>query len=265
MAGKSTNTNRKCALVTGASGGIGECLAYEIARDGHDLVLTGRRESELERVADAIRREAGVEAIVLVADLEQPDGLDELVAALTDREIVPGLVVNNAGFGLTGAAWELDRDAQLRMIDLNIRVLTDLSLRFLPAMRTNGAGGIINIASVAGFMPGPFMAVYYATKAFVISFSEALSRELKGSGVSVTAICPGATATGFQERAGMTGLPLEKFASMMTAEEVARIGYRGFKSGKRVAVTGLMNTVFSYLPRIMPRRLMLAAIARLQR
>lgn len=256
---------RPVALVTGASGGIGEALAYEIARDGYDLFLVARSREGLERVAKAARAQCGVEAATLPLDLARPGAGDELAQTLDARGISPELVVNNAGFGLLGHAGALSRDEQIEMVDLNVRTLVDLSLRFLPAMRARGRGGIINVASVAGFMPGPFMAVYYATKAFVISFTEALARELAGTGVTVTALCPGVTATGFQARAGMSGHTVERLGRAMSAEEVARLGYGGFKAGRRVAVTGLANRLFALAPRFVPRALLLGVIARLQR
>jgi len=259
------NPESRLALITGGSGGIGEYLAYEIAADGFDLVLVARTESELERVAAAARDRFGVNVSILVFDLEEDGAADALADALGQRRLVPDLVVNNAGFGLLGRAEKLSREEQLRMINLNIKVLTDLSLRYVPAMRKKGSGGIINVASVAGFLPGPYMSVYYATKAFVNSFSQGLAYELKGAGITVSSVCPGPTATKFQERAGMIGRPVEKISKMMSAEEVARIGYRGYKAGKRLAVTGAMNTLFSMAPRFMPRGFLLLVVSKLQR
>jgi len=189
------------ALVTGASGGIGEFLAHELSGDGYDLALVARSETELERVAAACRSRHGAETTVIALDLAEPGACKRLDDALTRLSLSPDLVVNNAGFGLTGPAAALSRAEQLEMIDLNVRVLTDLSLRYVGTMRERGRGGILNVASVAGFMAGPRMAVYYATKAFVLSFTEALASELEGTGITVSVLCPGPTRTGFFERA----------------------------------------------------------------
>ncbi|MFZ2068968.1 MAG: SDR family NAD(P)-dependent oxidoreductase, partial [Xanthobacteraceae bacterium] len=189
-------------LITGASSGIGAELAHVFAEHGHELVLTARREAELEALAGAIAASGRPRPLVLPLDLVERDAVAQLAAALEANGVEPDNVVNNAGFGLAGKAAELDRDDQVAMVDLNIRALTELSLVFADSLARH-RGGLLNVASIAGFLPGPGMAVYYASKAYVLSFSEALHEELRGRGVRVTVLCPGPVATGFQARAGL--------------------------------------------------------------
>jgi hypothetical protein len=242
-------------LVTGASAGIGAALAEVFAEHGHDLMLVARRAPELKAVASAIEARGRARPHVLSIDLAQADAPARIEAELTERGLEPEYVVNNAGFGLLGAAASLDRAQQLSMIDLNARVLTDLSLRFVPGLARH-RGGILNVASVASFMPGPGMAVYHATKAYVLSFSEALHRELKSQGIRVTVLCPGPVPTEFQARAGM---PAGYFPDRLSrsAERVAREGYEGLMRGRRVVVPGTDNKVTTLLPRLLPRGMML--------
>jgi short-subunit dehydrogenase len=253
---------RPITLITGASAGIGTELARVFAAHGHELVLVARREQRLKDIADAIAAGGHPRPIVLAVDLERPDAAAQIAAELASRGVEPSIVVNNAGFGLVGEAAELDRAEQLAMIDVNVRVLTDLSLRWVDSLQRH-RGGILNVASIAGFMPGPGSAVYYATKAYVLSFSEALHRELASRGIRVTALCPGPVQTEFQARAGV---PDAKLSSTLTvsAEEVARQGYRGFMDGHRVVVPGFANRLITVLSRILPRRIVLAMIARRQ-
>ena len=185
-----TSEKRPVTLITGASAGIGAALAHRFAANGHELVLVARREQALAAVADAIAATGRPRPTVLRADVARADAAQEIAAALAARDLEPDTVVNNAGFGLIGAADTLDRAEQLAMIDLNVRALTDFSLAFLDSLERR-KGGILNVASIAGFLPGPGMAVYYATKAYVISFSEALHQELKPRGVRVTVLVPG--------------------------------------------------------------------------
>jgi short-subunit dehydrogenase len=251
---------RPVCLITGASAGIGTALAREFAKAGHALVLTARREVQLAALADEIAAEDLTRPLVIAADLATPAGPACLAEALAERGLEPAIVVNNAGFGLLGEAAELDRAHQLAMIDLNVRALTDLTLRWLDSIRRH-RGGILNVASVAGFLPGHGMAVYHATKAYVISFTEALHAELKAEGVRVCALCPGPVETDFFSRAGM---PQDYFPDYMTrsAEQVAREGYEGFMGGHRVVVPGKPNRIMSLLPRLLPRALMLAMTQR---
>lgn len=257
--------NRKLALITGASGGIGEYLAYELAGDGHDLCLVARSKTELQRVAAAIGGDYAVETNVIALDLAKPRACERLEKTLAMRDLSPDLVVNNAGFGLSGEAAGLSREEQLEMIDLNIRVLTDLSLRFVGPMRERGGGGILNVASVAGFLPGPYMAVYYATKAFVLSFTESLSNELAGAGITVSVLCPGPTDTGFFERSRRKTASRNRAARMMSAQSVAKIGYRDFKAGKVVAVPGTLNKIITLIVRVAPRAVARAVTAKVNR
>ncbi len=243
------------ALITGASAGIGAELARVFAEHGHDLVLVARRESRLRALADAIAATGRPRPTVLALDLERRDAVPRIAAELSSRGLEPAVVVNNAGFGLAGPAAALDRDAQLAMIDLNVRVLTELSLAFVESLARH-RGGILNVASVAAFLPGPGMAVYYASKAYVLSFSEALHRELSGRGVKVTALCPGPVPTEFQARAGLREGRTERIFSL-PADRVARLGYRGFMHGKRVVVAGLGNRIAVLLLRLTPNALLL--------
>ena len=252
------------ALITGASGGIGEAFAYELARDGHRLVLVSRSEEELNRVAGVIATKLDVETVAIPRDLAKPNAADELDAELRRRRLSPDILVNNAGYGLRGEAVELDVLEQLEMIDLNIRALTELTLRCGRSMKQRGGGGIINVSSTAGYMPGPNMAVYYATKAFVGSFTEALSVELAPHKVQVTSVSPGPTATNFQSRADLDDSLLLKTQAVMSAEDVARIGYAGFKKGRRSVITGMPNKFLAHASRFVPRAVLLPVIKRLQ-
>jgi uncharacterized protein len=247
-------------LITGASSGIGAALAWQFARTGHALVLTARREAQLTRLADAIAAQGHARPVAIAADLATPTGVEGLAEELAARGLEPTIVVNNAGFGLLGEAALLDRDRQLTMIDLNVRALTDLSLRWLDGIKRR-RGGILNVASIAGFLPGPGMAVYHATKAYVLSFSEALHAELENDGVRVTALCPGPVATEFFAQAGIPdGYFPASFAR--TAKQVARAGYDGFMAGRRVVVPGTPNRIATWFARLLPRRLVLTLTAR---
>jgi short-subunit dehydrogenase len=247
---------RPVTLVTGASSGIGAALATVFAEHGHELVLVARRERELGVLADAIAATGRPRPTVLPADLEQADSVDRIGEALQKLGLEPDIVVNNAGFGLFGPSAGLDRARQRAMIELNVRALSELSLAFIDSLERH-RGGILNVSSIAAYLPGPGMAVYYATKAYVLSFSEALHRELKPRGVRVTALCPGPVATEFQARAGFVRDHAPRLL-MRTAEQVARQGYRGLKAGRRVVVPGLPNKVVVGLLRYVPRGIVLA-------
>ncbi len=252
--------DKPICLVTGASAGIGAALAREFAKadqtSGLALVLTARRVAELNALAAEIAAAGHARPLVIGCDLATPAGIAGLADALAAQNLEPAFVVNNAGFGLMGDAAELDPGRQLAMIDLNVRALTDLSLRWLEPIKRR-RGGILNVASIAGFLPGPGMAVYHATKAYVLSFTEALHAELASSGVRVCALCPGPVETEFFAQAG---IPNDYFPSYFarSAERVAREGYEGFMAGHRVVVPGKPNRVITLLPRLLPRGLMLA-------
>ncbi|HHI82888.1 MAG TPA: SDR family oxidoreductase, partial [Rhizobiales bacterium] len=244
---------RKTALITGASGGIGRAFAGLLAEEGHDLVLVARSSDELNRITGVEMARHPVSVTPLPLDLARHDAGDIIADELATRSISPDVLINNAGFGLNGPAASLPRTEQLALLDVNIRALSDLTLRFLPAMTERGAGGIINVSSVAAFLPGPHMAAYYASKAYVQTFSTSLSRELKGTGVTVTALCPGPVKTGFQARAGMDSTRLVyRLSRPQSAKAVALAGWTGFNEGKAVVYPRtsdmLMALAGKYLP-----------------
>ena len=252
---------RAVTLITGASSGIGAELARVFAAHGHELVLVARRERELAALADAIAATGGRRPTVLAFDLAQRDAVARVAAELAAHELEPANVVNNAGFGLAGLSASLDRDEQLTMIDLNVRALTELSLVFTDSLAGH-RGGILNVASIAAFLPGPGMAVYYATKAYVLSFSEALHNELKPRGVRVTALCPGPVATGFQVRAGLRpGGVGDQAMLALPARRVAELGYHGLVRGKRVVVPGIDNRMAVFFTRVLPHGFLLPIVA----
>jgi short-subunit dehydrogenase len=249
------STCKPVTLITGASAGIGAELARVFARQGFELALVARREDRLSALADALEDEGPGRPEVFAIDLQAGNGTEELAQALAQRALRPEIVVNSAGFGLLGAATRLDRERQLAMVDLNVRVLTDLSLRFIDGMTTPQTGiikGIINMGSLAGFLPGPGMAVYHACKAYVLSFSLALHRELKPRGITVTVACPGPVRTQFQEVSGIATDRLPR-RLVRSAERVARDTYAGFIAGRRQVIPGFANKVVATLPHFLSR------------
>jgi len=253
---------RGTALITGASSGIGADLARLFAREGHDLVLVARDEARLRALGDDVARRDGIRAEVMAVDLADPGAPREIIRRLGEREIVLDVLVNNAGFGTYGPFAATDLGRQLQMLQVNVVALTHLTGLVLPAMLSRRRGRILNVASTAAFQPGPFMAVYYATKAYVLHFTEALAAELgEGTGVSVTALCPGPTRTGFQAAAGIEGTRLLRSALVMESEAVARAGYRGLMEGKPVVIPGVKNRMVAWAVRLLPR----AAVTRLVR
>src|SRR6476646_2375044 len=249
---------RPITVITGASSGIGEALAGVFARNGHALALVARRADRLNALADEIARAGGPRPLVIVDDLTQAGAARRIGEALSQRGVEPQYVVNNAGFGLIGRATERDRAEQLEMIDLNVRVLTELSLAFVDSLARH-RGGVLNVGSMAGFLPGPGMAVYYASKAFVLSFSEALHSELKPRGVRVTVLCPGPVPTEFAERAGVRD-GLAPNILTQSADFVAEAGYRGLMAGHRTIVPGLINKLVTMLIRMIPRSWLLRLV-----
>lgn len=243
------------ALITGASGGIGKELARCFAADGHDLVLLGRRREPLATLADELRGNHGVRCQVLVRDLAHAGEGTTVFAELDSLELPISVLVNNAGFGAHGPFVDTDLQRQLAMLRVNVEVLTELTWRFLPPMLEQGRGHVLNVASTAAFQPGPLMAVYYASKAYVLSFSEAIAEETRGGGVTVTALCPGPVATGFQEAAGMQGSRLLRVPGP-DAATVARRGYDAMWKGRRLVIPGLANRVMAQSYRFTPRALM---------
>jgi short-subunit dehydrogenase len=254
---------KQTALITGASGGIGKELACLFARDGHNLVLVARSEGKLRELADELSSAHGVDVHVIVRDLSQPEAPEAIARELTEKGIQVDMLVNNAGFGLYGEFIRNSLEEQLNMIDLNVRSLTSLTHLLLPGMLERKRGRILNVASTASFQPGPLMAVYYATKAYVLSFSEALSNELAGTGVTVTALCPGPTVTEFASRANLNQSKLFE-SGAMDVKTVARIGYRGFMAGKTLVIPGLRNRLFAFSVRLMPRRLVTSIVRQVQ-
>jgi short-subunit dehydrogenase len=242
-------------LITGASSGIGSALAKVFAAHGHELALVARRGDRLEALADEIAATGQPRATVFTADLERREAASIIAAELSSQGLEPAFVVNNAGFGLRGVAPALSRDEQLALIDVNVRALTELSLMFSDSVARH-RGGILNVASLAAFLPGPGMAVYYASKAYVLSFSEALHRELSERGVRVTALCPGPVPTEFQARAGIGRVPGAR-ALELSAERVAEIGYDAFMAGQRVVIAGIGNRLVVSLMRLIPNALLL--------
>lgn len=242
----------KTALITGASGGIGEELARVFAREKYDLALVARSADKLEALADELRQQHGVAARVIVQDLSAPGAAEAVFAAM--EGIVPDALVNNAGYAMFGPFTQADASATLDLMQVNMVALTHLTRLFLPGMVARRSGYVMNVASTAAFQPGPLMAVYYATKAYVLSLSEALASELNKSGVTVSALCPGPTQSGFQARAAMGRVRLLDMG-LMSARDVAEQGYRGMMKGQRVVVTGARNKLFALSMRFAPRAL----------
>jgi len=242
---------RQTALITGASAGIGTEFAKLFARDRHDLVLVARDRRRLTELAESLRREHGITVSVIAKDLSVPGAAQEIAAELQTAGIAIDILVNNAGVGGHGPFVQQDAAAQVAMIQLNVVTLAHLCRLLLPGMMQRGHGGILNVASTAAFQPGPLMAVYYATKAFVLSLSEALANELAGTGVRVCALCPGSTNTEFQQRASI-GRLLPFGAGMMSAARVAEAGYNGLRAGKRVVIPGAMNNLLALAVRLVP-------------
>jgi short-subunit dehydrogenase len=254
---------RLVALITGASAGIGKELAGLFAAD-HDLILVARREAELNALADELRKQPGRTVHVIPADLGDPAAPQRLFDEVTAKGLTVDVLVNNAGFGTLGPFHDTDLAKSLTMIQVNVTALVHLTGLFLPGMRQRGRGRILNVASTAAFQPGPFMAIYYATKAFVLSFSEALWDELNGSGVTVTCLCPGPTRTEFADAAGMHGTRLFSGPNVMDVTSVAKAGYAATMRGKRLVVPGFLNRLLVFAGRFAPRRLLLRVVRRIQ-
>jgi short-subunit dehydrogenase len=252
--------DRKTALVTGASFGIGLELARIFAREGHDLVLVARSADKLRQLAAELERAHSARSLILATDLTEPGAAAYVLDQTTRAQIVVDILVNNAGFGQYGFFAENDLEECLRQIQLNVSTLTHLTRLYLPEMIARKEGRILNVASTAAFQPGPLMAVYFATKAYVLHLSEALANELQGSGVTVTCLCPGATAIEFHKRANATEMRLLKMGSM-DPKTVAEDGYRAMMAGKPVVISGFRNWLVAQSVRFSPRRLV-TAIAR---
>jgi short-subunit dehydrogenase len=252
------------ALVTGASGGIGLDLAECFAKDGYGLILTARSEAALKEAADRFAKTYNVSTATIALDLGVPGAGAKLAAEIASRGLAVDVLVNNAGFGHAGAFDTSAAAEELGMIDLNVRALVELTHIYWPQMLAKKRGGVLNVASTAAFQPGPLMAVYYASKAFVLSFSEALWKEAEKTGVRVSCLCPGPTASNFRERAGTGKTRLSRVGTPMTSISVARMGYRAFQNNKRVMITGGRNRLLARLAPFLPRTMLLSTIHNLQ-
>jgi short-subunit dehydrogenase len=252
----------KTALITGATTGIGYELARLFARDKYELVLVARDAARLAAVSAEMQAISGLPVRVIAADLSRP----ESPWTIFEQVKTVDCLVNNAGFGLCGPFVETDLKAELEMVQVNITSLMHLTKLFLKGMHERRSGRILNVASTAAFQPGPLMAIYYASKAFVLSFTEAIAEELRGSGITVTALCPGPTATEFQKRAHIEDIRLmkDKYLGMMSAAEAARIGYQGMQRGRVLVVPGFLNRLVVQSLRISPRAIVRRVSKRLQ-
>ena len=255
--------DRKTALITGASFGIGMESARVFAGEGYNLVLVARSADKLRQLASEFEKAHGTRSLILAADLTEPGAPAYVLDQTTRADIQMDVLVNNAGFGQYGMFAENDLEECLRQIQLNVTTLTHLTRLYLPAMIERKCGRILNVASTAAFQPGPLMAVYFATKAYVLSLSEALANELGGSGVTVTCLCPGPTATEFQKRANITGIRLTRYGCM-DARTVAEDGYRALMAGKPMVISGFRNWLLAQSVRFSPRRLVTAVARKIQ-
>lgn len=257
-------STRQTALITGASAGIGVDLAECFARDQYDLILAARTESALKEVASRLSAAHHVNVTPIAIDLGQIGGGTKLADEIRTRGLHVDVLVNNAGYGSAGALSESEISVELGMIDLNVRTLVELTHIYWPSMLKNKSGGVLNVGSTAAFQPGPLMATYYASKAFVLSFSEALWEEARDTGVRVSCLCPGPTESKFRARAGTDKKKLAKAAEWMSSAEVAGLGYRAWKSNKRVEITGLRNRIMAAAVPFVPRTRLLGVVRQLQ-
>ncbi|PPB81318.1 hypothetical protein LV82_01364 [Albidovulum inexpectatum] len=245
----------KWTMITGASSGLGVEFARLAAAEGRDLILVARRAERMERLAEELRARHGIAVEVIPTDLTDPEAVERLWRQASMRRHIE-ILVNNAGLGQSGAFAETDPARDRDMILVNIAALTQLTKRAIPHMLRQGGGRVLNVGSVAGFMPGPNLAVYHATKAYVLSLGVALAEELRGSAVTVTTLCPGATATEFAEVARMQDAPLFRLMRPTSAEKVAASGWKAMKRGKTIHVTGLLNRLFAFSSHLLPRRML---------
>ena len=253
----------KTALITGASSGIGLELAHLFAQDGYRLVLVARNRGALRLLGDDLQSRYGITVRIAPKDLAHPASPDELYHELQESGIMLDVLVNNAGFGAAGAFLKTNWNDESEMIQVNITALTHLTKLFLPQIRAR-EGKLLNVASTAAFQPGPFMSIYYASKAYVLSFSEALAEEMIGTGVTVTCLCPGPVRTNFQKRAYLQGTAMMNSPLTVDVREVARVGYEGMKQGKRIVIPGWRNRLLAEGVRLAPRNLLTRVVRRLQ-
>jgi uncharacterized protein len=252
----------KTVVITGASGGIGLALARLFARDGYRIVIVGSDAGRLERAASELEG-LGVQVVQIVQDLSQPGSAQRLWDLVRKQRLVVDVLVNNAGFATAGEFSKTDFSRETQEMQLNMITLTELTKLFLPELKVR-RGKILNVASMAGFLAMPYMAVYAATKAYVLHYSEALAEELSGSGITVSALCPGATRTGFAAQAGLNSSRMYS-GTLPSADQIAAIGYRGMTAGKRVIICGAGNRMSVVFLRLVPRRLVTWAIAKMHR
>ena len=246
---------KQTVLITGASGGLGLALASQFAQHGYDLILTARSADKLQQAQHSLQFAHGVTVHVIPLDLSAPDAAAALMDAVRAQGLTVDILVNNAGLGDFGAFAKSDLSRQQAMVSLNVAALTELTHHVLPMMLEKGHGKILNVASIAAFQQGPYMSVYYATKAYVLSFSQALSRELKGTDITVTALCPGPIATDFEQTAQLGKSKLFRSMPVSTAENVARYGYKATMKGKQVAIHTFRNRFLVNINRLVPRRM----------
>lgn len=244
---------KKTALITGASGGIGYELAKIFAKNGNNLVLVARNKSKLDELKTELENQFGISVYTIGKDLSESESVREVYQETARQTIKVDYLINNAGFGDLGMFTETDWKKEERMINLNIKALTLLTKLYLKEMVNKGSGKIMNVASTAAFQPGPIMAVYFATKSFVLNFSEAINNEVSKNGVTVTVLCPGPTTSGFQEASGMIESKIVKWKKMPSSREVADFGYRAMMKGKAVAVHGIFNKILIFSERLIPR------------
>jgi len=252
------------ALVTGASSGIGLELSRLLAQDHYNLILTARNKSRLNELADEFQSNFGIETITIPLDLTESDAARTLYKEVDTHQITPNILINNAGIASYGSFLESEWSDLHEMIQLNMQALTEITYRFLPEMVQLRSGKIMNVASTASFQPGPLMAVYYATKAYVLSFSEALAEELSEQGISVTSLCPGPTDTKFQQRAGMEQSRLVNNSLIMDAQTVAQKGYKDLMKEKRISIPGLSNKIGVFSTRFVPRKWLTSLVKMIQ-
>lgn len=252
-------------LITGASGGIGYELALLAAADKKNLILVARSAARLQEISTQLITKYAIDVKIIVADLSKKQEVQNLINKTSNENMNVDVLINNAGFGDFGDFAEADLTKNLAMIDLNIAALTHLTHFFLQKMKTNKSGKIMNVASIAAFMPGPGMSVYYASKAYVLSFSEALSRELKGSGVSVTALCPGPTDSGFAAASGLGKSLMHRLMPAATPASVAKTGYKAMQKGKAIEIPGFINKLSTFSPRITPRSIVRSMIYKIHK
>ncbi len=247
----------KTALITGASSGIGLEFAKLLAKEKYDLIIVARSSDKLEKISKAIEKDFGVKVRVILKDLSENNSANEIFDELISEKVIVDIMINNAGFGSYGPFAESDLNNDLEMIRLNISSLVVFTNLFLREMLKRNSGRIMNVASTAAFQPGPYMALYYASKAFVLSFSEAVAEEISDSKVTISCLCPGPVKTGFQGRAGLQKAKLanKNLLGMITAEEVAKIGYKGLMKGKRIIIPGKLNWLVAKAVNFTPRRL----------